>query len=213
MSFGRREFVLVVTNLKLTAECSSRNIRSGSVFVTASCGHYGQRAARIGPDSIFRTRLPAPVSAPFFQRRHGRHCAKLTQVPSGGPGQGLAKHIWSGGKLVCRNHLAQFLAGRNLLLPVCRFQTRFRSSTDVPDNTVQNQPGSDSVLADCVRFWPNGPGPEASKCAKIIRSASGQCFPADPDRIRIGSDMLTGMTLDVVLWINLPSHRSSHTTV
>ena len=51
---------------------------------------------------------------------------------------------------------------------VSHFQTRFvRSSADVPDNTVQNQPGCDLVLADCVRsgskpmcknhptrFWP-----------------------------------------------------------
>ena len=41
-------------------------------------------------------------------------------------------------------------------LPVSHFHTRFRSSTDVPDNTVQNQPGSDLVLADC------GSDPEAS---------------------------------------------------
>ena len=32
------------------------------------------------------------------------------------------------------------------------FQTRFRSSTDVPDNIVQNRPGSDLVLAGCVMF-------------------------------------------------------------
>ena len=51
-------------------------------------------------------------------------------------------------------------------LPVSHFQTRFRYSTDVPDNIVPNQPGSDLVLADCVRFWPNGSGPEASRCAK-----------------------------------------------
>ena len=63
-------------------------------------------------------------------------------------------------------------------LPVSDFLTRFRSSTDVPDNTVQNQPGSDLVLADCVRFWPNGSGPEASQCARTIRPASGQGFPA-----------------------------------
>ena len=48
-------------------------------------------------------------------------------------------------------------------LPVFHFQTGFRSSTDVPDNIVQNQPESDLVLADCVRFWPNGSGPEASR--------------------------------------------------
>ena len=44
-------------------------------------------AARIGPDSIFRIRLPASVSDPFFQRRH---------ESSGWPGQGLAKRLWSG---------------------------------------------------------------------------------------------------------------------
>ena len=52
-------------------------------------------------------------------------------------------------------------------------QTLFRSSTDVIDDTVQNHPRSDLVLADCVRFWPNGSGPEPSRCARIIRPASG----------------------------------------
>ena len=80
-------------------------------------------------------------------------------------------------------------------LPVSRFQTRFRSSRDVPDNIVQNQPVSGSVLADCVRFWPNRSGPEASRCARIMESASGRCFPADPDRMRIGSCMFTGLLL------------------
>ena len=79
-------------------------------------------------------------------------------------------------------------------LPVSHFETRFRSSADVPDNTVPCQPGSDLVLADCVRFWPNGSGPEASQCARIIRLVSGQCFPADPDRMRIESGMFTGET-------------------
>ena len=37
-------------------------------------------------------------------------------------------------------------------LPVSHFQTRFCSSADVPDNIVQNNPGSDLVLAGCVRF-------------------------------------------------------------
>ena len=69
------------------------------------------------------------------------------------------------------------------LLLVSHFQTRLRSSTDVPDNIIQKQPGSDLVLADCVRFWPNGSGPEESQCARIIQPASGQCFPADPARI------------------------------
>ena len=52
------------------------------------------------------------------------------------------------------------------LLPVSHFQTRFRSPTDVPDNTVQNRPGSD--LGGLVRVWPNTSGLEASRCAGII---------------------------------------------
>ena len=78
------------------------------------------------------------------------------------------------------------------MLLVPHFQTRLRSSTDVPDNIIQNQPGCDLVLADCVRFWPDGSGPEASRCAGIIRPSSGQCFSADPARMRIGSGMFTG---------------------
>ena len=39
-------------------------------MVTASYGHYGQRAARIGPDSILcRIRPPASFSAPFFPKK------------------------------------------------------------------------------------------------------------------------------------------------
>ena len=79
--------------------------------------------------------------------------------------------------------------------PVSDFWTRFRSSTEDPDNIVQNQPGSDLVLADCVRFWPSRSGPEASRWARNIRPASGQCFPSDPDRMRIGSGMFTGLVI------------------
>ena len=77
-------------------------------------------------------------------------------------------------------------------LPVSHFQTRSPSSTDVLDNTVQNQPGSDLFPADCVRFGPNGSGLEASRCSRIIRPASGQRFSADPARMRIRSGMFTG---------------------
>ena len=55
-------------------------------LVTASYGHYGQSAARIGPDRICQIRLPASVSAPvffflFFQRRHGSYRADPTRYP------------------------------------------------------------------------------------------------------------------------------------
>ena len=74
--------------------------------------------------------------------------------------------------------------------PAC-YQTWFHSSTNVPDNPVQNQPWSDLVLADCVRFWPNRSGPEASLCARIIQPTSGQRFPANLDWMRIRSSMFT----------------------
>ena len=157
--------------------------RSGSVLVTASYGHYGQRAAKIGPDRVYRIPLPVSDSVPFFQRRHGPYCAKPTRIRSGWPDQGLAKRIWSRSKPVCRNHRARFLAGRNR--PATGFPLRswFRSSTDGPDDVMRNQPGSDLVLADSVGFWPNGTDPEASRCARLIRPASGQHFQSDPVRI------------------------------
>ena len=141
-------------------------------MVTASNGHYGQRAARNGPDSICRIQLPTSVSVPFFQRKHGSYCAKPTRIRSGWFDEDLVKYISSGIKPVCRNHRALFLAERN----------RFRFFTEVPDNIVQNQPGSDLVLADCASFGSNGFGPKASQCARITQPASGHSFPADPDR-------------------------------
>ena len=142
-------------------------------MVTASYGHYGQRAARIGPDRICRIRLSGSFSVPFFRRKQGPYCAKSIRIRSGWPGQGLAKRIWSESKLVFRNHRAGFWQDATGPLPVSHFQTRFRSFTNVPDNIIQNQPESDLVLADCqvlakrirsgskpmcknhpARFWP-----------------------------------------------------------
>ena len=56
---------------------------------------------------------------------------------------------------------------------VSHFETRFRSSADVLDNIAQSQPGSDLVLADCVRFW-----------AKRIRSGSKPMCKNHPARFR-----------------------------
>ena len=58
-------------------------------FVTASYGHYGQRAARIGPDRICRIQLTASDLVPFFQRRPGSNYAKPAWIRSGWPGQVL----------------------------------------------------------------------------------------------------------------------------
>ena len=56
----------------------------------------------------------------------------------------------------------------------------FRRSSVLPQTSriklCKTSPGSDFFLADCARFWPNGSGPEASQCARIIRPACGQFF-------------------------------------
>ena len=126
----------------------------------------------------------------FPLQRHGSYCAKLTRILSRWPGQGLAKCFGSRSWCVGIIWLS-FWQEATGPLPVSNFQTRFPSSTDVPDNIVQNQPRSDLVLADCVRFWPNGSDLEASWCARIIQPTSGQCFPANLDLMQIGSGKFT----------------------
>ena len=47
-------------------------------------------------------------------------------------------------------------------------------------------------LTVSARFGPNGSGLEASRCARIIWPANGQCFLADSDRMQTRSGMFTG---------------------
>ena len=89
-------------------------------------------------------------------------------------------------------------------LSVSRFQTRSR---------VQNQVGFNLVLADCVRFWLSGSGPEAIRCARIIRPTSGQCFQADPDWMQIESSMFTGYTAQNLVQRLFSACTSTHTNV
>ena len=56
------------------------------------------------------------------------------------------------------------------------FTLRMPSPTDSLDLTAQNKPRSDLVLTDCIRFWPNGSGLEASHYARIIGPTCGQHF-------------------------------------
>ena len=74
-------------------------------------------------------------------------------------------------------------------------QTQFSSSRDAPDNIVQNQPGSDLILADSVGF---GQTDLVRKQANVQESPGPLlviCFPADSDQMRIRSGMFTGNTL------------------
>ena len=130
-----------------------------------------------------RIQLPASnLVLNLFPRRPGSYCVKLARIHSGWPGQVLAIWIWFRSKPVCKNYWAQSRLNAAGLLPVPHSQTRLRSSTESPDHIVQNQPRSSLVLADCVRFGPNGSSPEASRCARIIWRDSSQCFWASWSR-------------------------------
>ena len=142
-------------------------------MVTASYGHYDQRADRISQD---------PTSSILFSYAFQLQQEGMDHIVQNRPGSDLDGLVRVGpnscglkASPVCRNLRPGFWQDATGLLPVSHFQTRLRSSTDVPDTIVQNQPGSDLVLADCVRFWPNGSGPEAGHCARIVRPASGPC--------------------------------------
>ena len=147
-------------------------------MVTASQGQlWPLRPARSQnrPGSyICQIRLPASVSVPFFPKKAWLTVCKTDPDPiwMAWSGSGQTQLFW---KQAGVQESAGPVSGRTqpAPLPVSHFQTRFRSSTDVPDNILQNQPGSDLVLADCVRVL-----------AKRIRSGSKPVCKTDPARFR-----------------------------
>ena len=71
------------------------------------------------------------------------------------------------------------------LPPGSQFQIQLCSSTDGLDHTVQNQAGFNLVLADCVRFWPNGSSLEASQFL-LLQESSGLLLASASEPIQIG---------------------------
>ena len=136
--------------------------------LTASYGHYNQRVARIGPGRKccirFGSVLPKEGPDHNAQNRPRSDLDGMVRFWPNGSGPEASR----GARIIGPGFLHAATGPLPLLYSV-------RSSTDVPDHIVQNQPGSDLVLAGCVRFWLNGSDPEASRCAGIIRPASGQC--------------------------------------
>ena len=160
-----------------------------SVFVTASYGHYGQHTARIGPDRICWIQLPTSDLVPFFQRKPGPYCAKLTRIRSGWPGQVWDKCIWSRSKPVRKNHFAQFLAESNQpttsfsLLDSVVFSHRLSRSHCAKPGQIQFDSG---WLCHILVKW-------------ILSGRKPVCknhpahFWANPDRTWIGCGMFTGI--------------------
>ena len=126
-----------------------------------------------------RSDFPHPGWFLFFQRRPGPYCAKLIQTRSGWPGQVWGKRIWSGSKLECKNHWAQFLAECHQPatgFPLsdsgvffhrcpglyCAKPTLIRLGS----GRLRQVWADHWVLADYVRFGPYGSGLEASWCVR-----------------------------------------------
>ena len=119
--------------------------------VTASVQPESGRIVYAGSDfpHPFQFRFSKQGMDHFVQNRPSPDLAGLVRVwpnASGLEASWCAGIIWPG-----------FWQDTASPLPVSLFQTRFHSSTDVPDSNVQNQPGSDLVLADCVRFCQTDP--------------------------------------------------------
>ena len=129
----------------LEASWCARNIRPGSGKTTSPL-----------PVSHFQTQLHSSTDGPVH-------------IVQSQPGSSLvlATCIWSGSKLVCKNHQARFWQNATSPLPVFHLQTQLHSSTDGLGYIVQSQPGSSLVPADCVKFWPNGSGLETGRYARI----------------------------------------------
>ena len=157
-------------------------------MVTASYGHYGQRAARIGPDRIImQIRLSAYNSVLFFQRRRGPCFAKPFRIRS--EWRLVQKQLSQCAKIIGPGFWQDATGPPpvSLLLDSVVFLHRR------PGSYCAKPAGSDLFLADCVRFGPNRSGPEASRCARITQPASGQHFRAEPNRMRIGSRTFAGL--------------------
>ena len=141
---------------------------------------------------ICRIRLTASVSAPFFPKKAWITLCKTDPGPiwTAWSGFGQTHLVW---KQAGVQELSGPVSGRT---PPARYQfPTFRLGSVLPQTSrtilCKSSPGP-IWFCLIVRFWPNRSGPEASRCARIIRPTSVQCFPPDPDRIRIGSGMFTG---------------------
>ena len=136
--------------------------------------------------------FPHPFRFRFFKEGKDR----IAQIPPGSDLDGLVM-VWPNASCPEASWCAGiiwpgFWQDATGPLPVSDFWTRFRSPTDDPDNIVQNQPGSDFVLAVTVsgfgqtdpvrkqsgvqdlnhptRFWPMLPsrsGPDANRIRHV----------------------------------------------
>ena len=156
----------------------AKRIWSGSKLVGKNHWAWFWQNAIIFPGSVKHnwptSSFPASDSVSFFHKRPGSYSAIWVLMAMSGCGQMDPIRKQTG----VQNSLGPVLAKRNRPASCFPHSIWFRSSTDGLDHIVRNRPGSDLVLDGHVRLWPNGSGPEASWCARIIGPGSGKTEPA-----------------------------------
>ena len=164
-------------------------IQSGSKLVCKNHHAWfgGMQPACLLPVSHFQTRMRSSTDG-------------LGHTVQNQPGSSLvlATCIWSGSKLVCKNHQARFWQNATSPLPVFHLQTQWRSSTDGLGHIVQSQPGSNLVPPGPIWFRLNpvwfrltassfGQMDPVWKQAGVqespVNTSSNQCFQADLDQM------------------------------
>ena len=143
------------------------------------------RAGSYMPDQTSRIRLGS-----VLPKKPGSYCANR-------PGSDQIWMAWSGfgqTDLVRKQADVQESSGpvSGRTQPARHQSPTFRlgSSTAGPDYIVQNQPGSDFIMADCVRFWPNESGPEESRY--VCNNCRAHFWPTLPSRAKSDPACLLG---------------------
>ena len=156
--------------------------------------------ASVQPESgriVCQIRLPGSVSVPFFHMDH------IAQNRPGSDLDGLVRVLPDASGLEarwCAGIIGPgFWQDATGPLPVPTFRLGSVISQTSRIILCKTSPDPIQFWLTASGFGPNGSGPEASRCATIIRPASGQCFRADPDRMRIGSGMFTGRPIRFTL--------------
>ena len=165
----------------------TRRVRFGVVF------GYGQLwpfTASVQPESGPILLMPHQISPHPIRFRSSTegldqvHCTNPARIRSGGAGKikVWAKRAWYGGKPVRKNRRARFLWQNATVSPATSFP--LSDSVAFFPQTARIRFGF--WLTVCVRFWPNGSGPEVKPVCKNHPARFWPVLPSQsgPDQIQ-----------------------------
>ena len=141
--------------------------------VTASMQPESGRIVYVGSD------FPHPFQFCFSKKRMDH----IAQNRPGSDLNGLVR-VWPNASGLEASRCARIIRPGSGRTQPARYQfPTFRLGSVLPQTSriilMQNQPGSDLVLADCVRFWPNRSGPEVKP---VCKNHPARFWPMLPSR-------------------------------